>query len=138
MRTVLEIGAAVREARERLGLSRSDLGNRIGLDQETIKKIESGERVKQWLRVAQLAEALHVTPNALLGFPVLQPAALESALRPILVAFGQDPQDADSIARILLEAVEDAQSLDGDEPEPTRFRHAGAIAAARFRRRNSE
>lgn len=132
-RDLKQIGAAVRDARERLGLTRDALAMRVGVDAETIKKIESGERVKQWTRVADMAEALNTSPNELLGFPVASPEALGTALRPILAAFGHNPEDAESIARILLEAVEAAQSAPGDEPEGVRYRIAGQLAASRSR-----
>lgn len=130
-----EIGAAVRNARDRLGMSREALAARANVDAETIKKIESGERVKQWTRVAEIAEALQTSPNELLGFPVASPNTLGMALRPILAAYGHNPEDAESIARILLEAVEAAQSAPGDEPAEVRYRIAGQIAVSRSRGR---
>ncbi len=136
-RTPEYVGEMVRTVRERLGLSRIELADRLTVSEETVKKMETGERVKQWLKLAEVAEALETTPNELLGFPVVDPESLGSALQPILKAFGHDPEDAESIARILLEAVEDGQSLQGSEPAALRYRHAGEIAAARFRRRKT-
>lgn len=130
-----EVGQLIRDAREARGMTRADLGEKVGLDEESIKKIETGERVKQWLHVANFAAALGISPNEILGYPIASVTALTEALRPILSAFGANPEDAESIARILLEAVSDVQSLPGDEPAELRYRIAGQLAAARFRRR---
>lgn len=130
-----EIGLAVKRARERVGLSQQQLADAIGRSLETVKKIESGDRVFQWTIVSGVAEALGTTPNELLGFSVLSTEALESALKPILAAFGQNPDDADSIARILIEAVEVAQSSPDEGPAPLRYKMAGQLAAARSRAR---
>lgn len=127
------VGSAVRRARERHQWTRENLGERVGLSVEAIKKIESGERVEKWLQVANFAEALQTSPNDLLGFPVASAESLGMALRPILSQFGYNPETADSIASILLEAVEAAQSLPDDGPEELRFRLAAQLAASRFR-----
>ena len=130
-----EIGLAVKAARERAGLTQPALAARLEVDDDTIKKIEAGRRVEKWLWLGRVAKALGTSPNEILGFPAVSPESLEMALRPILAAYGASPQDADSIARILLEAVSIAQSSPGDEPEELRYRLAGQPAASRFRRR---
>lgn len=130
-----EIGAAVKRARERAGISQAELAKRIGKSLDAVKRIEYGERVFQWTIVGQVAEAVGASPNELLGFPVASPEYLGMALRPILAAFGHNPEDADSIARILLEAISAAQSLPDDGPEELRYRMAGSLAAARSRGR---
>ena len=129
------IGSNIRRLRGRAKLTRAQLAQRVGLDEQSIKKFENGENVKQWLRVAQLAEALQASPNELLGFSALSSEALESALKPILAAYGANPDDADSIARILLEAVEVAQASPDEGPVPLRYKMAGQLAAARSRAR---
>lgn len=130
-----QVGNTIRSARERAKLSREELAERVGLDLESIKKIERGERVTQWLRVADFADALEISPNEILGYPIASAESLGMALRPILAAYGANPEDADSIARILLEAVAVAQSSQGDEPQELRYRLAGQLAAAQSRRR---
>lgn len=41
-RTPKQIGATIRRNRKRLGMSQSELGDRVGLRQETISLIETG------------------------------------------------------------------------------------------------
>lgn len=130
-----QVGNTIRAARERANLSREALAEKVGLDLESIKKIERGERVTQWLRVADFADALSISPNEILGYPIASAESLGMALKPILAAFGANPDDADNIARILLEAVAVAQSSPGDEPQELRYRLAGQLAAAQSRRR---
>lgn len=133
--TKIEIGLAVKRACENRGMSQSALASALGVDPDTIKKIESGKRVTQWEWCGRVAEALGVTPNELLGFPIVSPDNLASALRPILANFGYPPDDADSIARILLGAVSVAQSLPDDGPAELRYKIAGQSAVVQFRGR---
>lgn len=42
-RTASQMGAIIRRARRNAGLTQSELGNRIGLRQATISKLEAGE-----------------------------------------------------------------------------------------------
>lgn len=128
-----QIGKAVRAARLRAGISQTELAKRIGMSIDTVKRIEYGERVHQWKMVSSVANAIGCSPNELLGFPVASHESLGMALQPILAAYGANPDDADSIARILLEAVEAAQSLKDDGPEALRYKMAGQLAAARSR-----
>lgn len=62
------IGRRLREARQALGLTQEQAGNRLGLHPNTYHKWESGERVRSWTRVLAACEAFDTTPNELLGF----------------------------------------------------------------------
>ena len=42
-RTTRQIGAIIRRARRNAGLTQTELGNRIGLRQATVSKLEAGE-----------------------------------------------------------------------------------------------
>jgi HTH-type transcriptional regulator/antitoxin HipB len=46
-RTVKQIGAIIRRARRKAGLTQTELGKRIGLRQATISKLEKGEPATQ-------------------------------------------------------------------------------------------
>jgi transcriptional regulator with XRE-family HTH domain len=57
-----QLGAALREARERAGLSQSALGQLAGLAPNMISRIESGERPNpQFATIARIAKAIGVS-----------------------------------------------------------------------------
>ena len=131
-----EIGARVRALREGRGMSRAKLAARLGVSEDSVAKIERGQRVDSWLGVARMAEALGTSPNDLLGFApatFLPPdvSYFAAALAPILSAHGGDPEDAEDIARTLLEAVEAVRELSDAEPGLQAYSLAGRLAARR-------
>lgn len=54
-RTAKQIGAIIRRARRKVGLTQTELGKRIGLRQATISKLEAGEPAT---RLSTLLDAL--------------------------------------------------------------------------------
>jgi transcriptional regulator with XRE-family HTH domain len=92
-RTPAEVGAAVAELRRRAGLDESDVAARLGLDRETICRIERGERPLNAWELYALAELLHVEPGLILDRDepaaalLRQAGAGEGAVREALVAF---------------------------------------------------
>ena len=65
---------AIIRIRKARGLTRNDLARLIGVDRETIARYERGTREPKASVVAQLAAALKVTPNELLGVDEKSPA----------------------------------------------------------------
>jgi Zn-dependent peptidase ImmA (M78 family)/transcriptional regulator with XRE-family HTH domain len=61
-----EVGARIRRLREAAGLRAHDLASRVGLDATAMSKIENGRRGVKSTELARLAEALNVSPLALL------------------------------------------------------------------------
>ena len=61
-----ELGAAVREARERIGITQSELGIRVGLSRTSITNIERGRQVVLVHQLLELSAALDVAAAALL------------------------------------------------------------------------
>lgn len=61
-----ELGARIKSAREALGLRASDLATRVGLDPTALSKIENGRRAVKSVELARIAQALRVSPLALL------------------------------------------------------------------------
>jgi Zn-dependent peptidase ImmA (M78 family)/transcriptional regulator with XRE-family HTH domain len=61
-----EVGARIRLIREAVGLQAQDLGARVGLDPTVISKIENGKRAIKAVELTRIAEALKVSPLALL------------------------------------------------------------------------
>jgi transcriptional regulator with XRE-family HTH domain len=60
-------GAAVRQARERAGLSQEELGFRADLDRTYISGVERGARNPTVRSILTIAEALATRPSRLLG-----------------------------------------------------------------------
>lgn len=65
-RTQEEVGAYVRELREGAGLTQTELGEVIGLDQPAVARLEKGERAISALQLVQLAERFGVDENTIL------------------------------------------------------------------------
>src|SRR5262249_32397955 len=61
-----EVGARIRRMREAVGLQAQDLAARVDLDPTAISKIENGRRAIKATELARIAEALKVSPLALL------------------------------------------------------------------------
>lgn len=62
-----QFGPRLRLARERLGLTQADLARRVDLTQEFIAQLEAGKHLPQLSRAYDLAAALHVTLDELIG-----------------------------------------------------------------------
>jgi Predicted Zn peptidase len=61
-----EVGARIRLIREAVGLQAQDLAARVDLDPTAISKIENGKRAIKAVELARIADALKVSPLALL------------------------------------------------------------------------
>jgi Zn-dependent peptidase ImmA (M78 family)/transcriptional regulator with XRE-family HTH domain len=61
-----EVGDRIRLIREAVGLQAQDLAVRVGLDPTAISKIENGKRAIKAVELARIAQALKVSPLALL------------------------------------------------------------------------
>jgi transcriptional regulator with XRE-family HTH domain len=61
-----EVGALVRELRESAGLTQSELGEVVGLDQSAVARLEKGQRTISALQLVQLAERFGVQEDTIL------------------------------------------------------------------------
>ena len=61
-----EVGARIRLIREAVGMQAQDLATRVGLDPTAISKIENGKRAIKAVELTRIADALKVSPLALL------------------------------------------------------------------------
>jgi transcriptional regulator with XRE-family HTH domain len=59
----------IRDVRKTQGITQAELGNRIGLPQSEISRIECGHRTLSVPRLCSIAAALAVHPAALLDEP---------------------------------------------------------------------
>jgi transcriptional regulator with XRE-family HTH domain len=62
-----QLGAAIRELRERRGLSSKALGDKCGLDQSYVRRVERGEMNLVFDTLLVFAAALKTSPGALAG-----------------------------------------------------------------------
>jgi transcriptional regulator with XRE-family HTH domain len=56
-------GRRLREVRKSAGLTQLELGEKAGMHQHAVARLEAGERDPGWSTVRRLASALNVTPN---------------------------------------------------------------------------
>lgn len=61
-----DLGANLREARERLGLTQEQVAERSGVHATEVSRMEAGKRDPQVSTVERLAKAVKVTPGQLL------------------------------------------------------------------------
>lgn len=66
----MSIGERIRAYRESNKMSQEELGKKVGLSKNSIYLYEKGERIPQSDNLIKIADALHITPNLLLGIPV--------------------------------------------------------------------
>src|SRR5215203_5250760 len=66
----MDIGRRVREVREELGMQRTVLARRVGVAENTIYRIETGERTPSVGLLEKLARELRTEPAELLREPV--------------------------------------------------------------------
>ena len=79
-------GQRVRSRRIELGMTQNALAKAAGYhSRSTINKIESGERNLSFPRIAELAEALDVTPDYLLGVESLPIDSMEAKVGTAIV-----------------------------------------------------
>ena len=74
-----DIGNRIMKRRMELGMSQEDLAKKVGYkDRSSIAKIESGERDIRQNKVILFANALHTTPQWLMGYEETKNAPAES------------------------------------------------------------
>jgi transcriptional regulator with XRE-family HTH domain len=75
----LALGAWVRQAREAAGLQQGELGNRAGLSQATVSRMETGAKVADVYALGRLASALGSTTQGALAAAERTAAAMHRA-----------------------------------------------------------
>lgn len=101
------IGDRIKHFRDARGMSNAELGEAIGLGENAVIKINSGESCTKYADLAGLAKALGVTPNDILGFPSnVGSAELRGAIAASYVPLGLSMIAADKLARTVLSTLE--------------------------------
>lgn len=117
-----EIGRRVAQLRTALGMSQKDLARAMGMaGPSSIGNIETGDSIKQYVQLAELALILNATPDQLLGFEDLPPAdrgdqldMMGAAVKRILTADGWHPQRAEALVEIATEVALEKSEVDLD------------------------
>jgi len=75
----IEHGLRLAKIRKTIGLNQAELGARIGVDQSVISRFEKGQRKMYDDILTELAQALNVTPNDILGISPCKPIKTDEA-----------------------------------------------------------
>lgn len=109
------IGARIAAARDRLGLSNEELGQRIGLALPSVKKLVGGEASTNFAKLITIAKALNTSPNELLGFEAnasFPAEQLRGVLEALLASQGVEESRIRKLTAATLRALQ-APSLPG-------------------------
>jgi transcriptional regulator with XRE-family HTH domain len=101
--TTRELGAALRESRQRLGLSQQALAERAGVSRNFVAQIERGESVPTVVTLGRLAAALGVGIAGLLGEEATNVSAADAVAVPLVadrIAAGPPLYLADHMDRL--------------------------------------
>ena len=127
-----EIGQLIKARRAELGWTQEALAERLGRSLSMIKQMESGAKVKSWPAMAEVAEAIGLTPNDLLGVRERRmptPDLLAVGLAELLEPHGVGADAVRDIAESLLVSLEAASELGGVEPDHQVYRAAARSLA---------
>jgi Zn-dependent peptidase ImmA (M78 family)/DNA-binding XRE family transcriptional regulator len=108
-----EVGAQIRQLRERIGLQSQELAARVGIDASAMSNIERGKRSVKTLELLAIAQALNVSPMA-----ILEPDSLLAKLP--MAARVQAPGLAESKALGRLTALTELHQVLEDQGIPAR------------------
>ena len=131
VRVVETLGAAVREARRRLGLSVQALSDKAGVSFGLVSQLERGMGNPSLQSIQRLAAALGVPVGQLLDEPVGELAVVTAAKRHVMPAASDIPLSAQATRELLTPRGESMLQLirstlpPGFSNEPHPFRHIG-------------
>ena len=64
------LGAAIKEFRKKANLTQDQLADKLGTTKAAISRYESGKRTPRYDQIIQIAEALQISPNLLIGYEI--------------------------------------------------------------------
>ena len=99
------VGARIRTARERAGISPATLAKALGISPAAVNEIQQGRSVKQYVQLRVLARTLGVTPNAILGVDDDPPALTMRAIEALLVEAGWPEARAKEAIGVAMQAA---------------------------------
>ena len=117
-----EIGERVRTFMRQKDMTHDELGKALGLTANAVTQILSGKGTVQYAKLSNLAEALGVEPNDILGFPSgARRNLLSGALEGTLLALGFSHDEASELSLIVLQVLDTPLTghLDAASPKHT-------------------
>ena len=91
--TQRDMGYRIAKRRTELGMSQEMLAESIGVNRNTVMRIENGEHIPRTDRIAAVCEVLHVMPNELFGMNTLSKAPEDHRLSQLQEALDHLPRE---------------------------------------------
>jgi transcriptional regulator with XRE-family HTH domain len=112
----LAFGRRLRLLMEQRGYTYKSLGDAVGVNHSTIRKMVVGQNVGQYLHLKSISQALGTTPNTMLGMgdDVGDSRLLIAAVQGVIEQLGHDRETAMMAAQIALAAAQEQRVLDED------------------------
>ncbi len=91
--TQRDMGYRIAQRRTEMGLSQEKLAESIGVNRNTVMRIENGEHAPRADRIVALCDALRMTPNELFGMNILTKAPEDPRLSQLQIALEHLPKE---------------------------------------------
>ena len=88
-----DMGYRIAKRRTELGMSQEKMAESIGVNRNTVMRIENGEHSPRADRITTICEVLHVTPNELFGMNTLSKAPDDPRLSQLQMALDHLPKE---------------------------------------------
>lgn len=103
-----DIGVRVSKFRKAAKITAPHLASLLGVQKDAVNRIQSGRNLSQWLKLADLATLLKVTPNDLLGFnSVTDREVVRAALEASYQALGLNEDEVRILAESILTVIDE-------------------------------
>lgn len=106
-----QIGSNIARMRASRGMSQTDLGDRIGMHQQTVAKVEAGTRPLKLREASEICQVLNVTLDDMAAGPVQ--AGVRAAYRQRLTALSHQRDEVKSIAHRIADTLIDLAYTEG-------------------------
>ena len=91
--TQRDMGYRIAQRRTEMGLSQEKLAESIGVNRNTVMRIENGEHAPRADRIVALCDALRMTPNELFGMNILTKAPDDPRLSRLQMVLDHLPKE---------------------------------------------
>jgi transcriptional regulator with XRE-family HTH domain len=97
------VGSIIAERRNRLGLSQSELAEKVGINQESLSKMENGRISPKFERLQRFADALNCRVEDLFSFKPRQPPEQAAAIADMIQGLSGEKREV--IVRMISDIV---------------------------------